>query len=82
MASSAYNYRRFDHYVESGQDDLEFSNFADHLQVGKPAPDATLTRLDDNASVRLSGLWTSSKRLRQSGEPASKAETERIRHER
>ena len=58
MASPEYNYPRCDHYVESGQDDLEFSNFADHLHVGKPAPDATLTRLDDNAPVKLSELWS------------------------
>ena len=53
-----YNYARFDEYVESGQDDLEFSSFPHHLHVGMPAPDATLTRLDDGASVRLSELWS------------------------
>jgi hypothetical protein len=58
MPSSEYNYSHFDHYVESGQDDVEFSSFAGHLHAGKPAPDATLTRLDDNAPVRLSELWS------------------------
>ncbi len=53
-----YNYARFDEYVESGQDDLEFSSFADHLHVGMAAPDATLTRLDDGVSVSLSELWS------------------------
>jgi hypothetical protein len=58
MVFSAYNYERFDQYVESGQDDLEFSSFASHLHVGMSAPDATLTRLDDSAPVSLSELWS------------------------
>jgi hypothetical protein len=57
MPSTAYNYPHFDEYVESGQDEVEFAGFADHLHAGQPAPDATLIRLDDNASVRLSELW-------------------------
>jgi hypothetical protein len=52
-----YNYNRFDEYVESGEDEIEFSSFPDHLHAGDPAPDATLTRLDDGATVRLSELW-------------------------
>jgi hypothetical protein len=55
---SEYNYPHFDQYVESGQDDLEFSSFASHLHVGMSAPDATLTRLDDSAPVSLSELWS------------------------
>ena len=58
MAFPEYNYARFDEYVESGQDDLEFSSFSDHLHAGGLAPDATLTRLDDNAPVKLSELWS------------------------
>ena len=55
---SEYNYPHFDRYVESGQDDLEFSSFASHLHVGMSAPNATLTRLDDKAPVSLSELWS------------------------
>jgi hypothetical protein len=52
-----YNYDRFDEYVESGADQIEFSAFPNHLHAGDPAPDAVLTRLDDGAEVRLSELW-------------------------
>jgi hypothetical protein len=54
-----YNYDRFDEYVESGEDQIEFSAFPNHLHAGDAAPDAALTRLDDGAEVRLSELWLS-----------------------
>jgi hypothetical protein len=52
-----YNYDRFDEYVESGEDQVEFSAFPNHLHAGDPAPDAVLTRLDDGAEVLLSEFW-------------------------
>ncbi len=53
---SAYNYERFDAYVESGQDEREFASFPNMLHAGERAPDGELTRLD-GGSVRLSELW-------------------------
>ncbi|CAN5322453.1 hypothetical protein BH18ACT5_BH18ACT5_09510 [soil metagenome] len=55
--SDPYNYARFDEYVESGQDDKEFSTFFDRLHAGDPAPDALLVSLDDESPVRLSDFW-------------------------
>lgn len=55
----SYNYDRFDEYVESGQDEKEFSSFFDRLHAGDAAPDAALTALNDGATVRLSELWES-----------------------
>ena len=53
----SYNYKHFDAYVEAGEEAAEFGAFADHLHVGEPAPDVTLTRLDDGQPVRLSERW-------------------------
>lgn len=55
--SDDYNYARFDEYVTDGREAREFGAFATHLGVGVPAPDATLTRLDDGEEVALSELW-------------------------
>ena len=52
-----YNYERFDEYVESGEDEKEFSTFFDQLHAGDPAPDATLTSLAGGAKVRLADFW-------------------------
>lgn len=57
MDADAYNYRRFDQYVESGREREEFSAFADHLHAGQRAPDFTALRLDDEQPVRLSDVW-------------------------
>lgn len=57
MATSQYNYERFDEYVESGVDLTEFSAFPNRLHAGDEAPDATLVLLDDGSEVRLSDLW-------------------------
>lgn len=57
MASGAYNYDHFDEYVDSGVDQIEFSAFPNHLHAGDPAPDPSLTRLDDGGEVRLSDMW-------------------------
>jgi len=38
MTADTYNYRRFDEYVQSGEDQVEFSAFPNHLHVGDPAP--------------------------------------------
>lgn len=53
---SAYNYERFDAYVESGEDEREFSAFPNALHAGERAPDGELTLLGGE-SVRLSALW-------------------------
>ena len=53
---SSYNYEHFDAYVESGQDEREFSAFPNILHAGERAPDGELTTLD-GARVRLSELW-------------------------
>jgi hypothetical protein len=53
---TAYNYDRFDVYVESGVDDAEFGAFPNLLHAGEQAPDGELTVLD-GARVRLSDLW-------------------------
>ena len=54
--SSAYNYERFDEYVESGADEREFGAFPNMLYAGERAPDGELQLLDGE-SVRLSELW-------------------------
>jgi hypothetical protein len=53
---SAYNYERFDVYVESGEDEREFGRFPNILHAGERAPDGELTVLGDS-KVRLSELW-------------------------
>lgn len=53
-ARMTYNYEHFDTYVETGAERSEFSAFPNHLHAGDPAPDATLSRLDDGAPARLS----------------------------
>ena len=57
MTAVEYNYDRFDQYVESGAELVEFSAFPNHLHAGDRAPDATLIRLDDEEPVQLSDLW-------------------------
>jgi hypothetical protein len=54
--SSAYNYDRFDEYVESGVDEREFGAFPNMLHAGEQAPDGELTMLDGEP-VTLSQLW-------------------------
>lgn len=53
---SAYNYERFDAYVEEGGDEQEFGAFPNMLHAGERAPDGELLELD-GATVRLSDLW-------------------------
>jgi hypothetical protein len=55
--SAAYNYERFDDYVESGVDEREFGAFPNLLHAGERAPDGELMVLDGNR-VRLSELWS------------------------
>lgn len=57
MTAVDYNYDRFDEYVKSGAELVEFSAFANHLHAGDAAPDASLLRLDDESEIRLSDLW-------------------------
>jgi len=52
----AYNYERFDAYVEAGEDEREFGAFANILHAGERAPDGELTVLEADP-VRLSQLW-------------------------
>ena len=54
--SAAYNYERFDAYVEGGEDEREFGAFPTMLHAGERAPDGDL-RLLDGERVRLSELW-------------------------
>jgi hypothetical protein len=54
---NAYNYQRFDTYVESRDDELEFGAFPNVLHVGERAPDGELALLDGDR-VRLSELWS------------------------
>jgi hypothetical protein len=53
---NAYNYEHFDVYVETGEDEREFSAFPGFLHAGERAPDGELTALDGE-HVRLSELW-------------------------
>lgn len=57
MSATGYNYERFDRYVESGAEGAEFASFPGHLHAGDPAPDASMTVLNDGTQVRLSDLW-------------------------
>jgi hypothetical protein len=43
--SPAYNYERFDDYVESGEDEREFGVFPNMLHAGQRAADGELTVL-------------------------------------
>ena len=54
--SPAYNYERFDEYVESGEDEREFGAFPGMLHAGERAPDGELQVLEGER-VRLSDLW-------------------------
>jgi hypothetical protein len=54
--SRAYNYERFDGYVESSEDEREFGAFPNKLHAGERAPDGELTVLDGER-VSLSELW-------------------------
>jgi hypothetical protein len=52
-----YNYEHFfDRWVESGQDDREFGQFASILHAGEQAPDGQLTELG-GSKILLSKLW-------------------------
>lgn len=52
-----YNYKHFDDCVADRSEAREFAAFPDHLHVGRPAPDATVTRLADGHRERLSDRW-------------------------
>ena len=53
---SAYNYERFDAYVEQGEEEQEFGAFPNMLHAGERAPDGELQLLA-GGRVRLSELW-------------------------
>jgi len=44
--SAAYNYERFDAYVERGEEEQEFGAFPNMLHAGERAPDGELLLLD------------------------------------
>ena len=52
-----YNYERFDHYVEHGDEQREFAAFANHLHAGDQAPEIRGFRLDEGTEVALSQEW-------------------------
>jgi hypothetical protein len=54
--SDAYNYERFDAYVERGEEEQEFGAFPNMLHAGERAPDGELLLLEGER-VRLSDLW-------------------------
>lgn len=54
---TAYNYERFDDYVEAGDELREFGAFPSGVHAGEAAPDGVLIRLEGGAPVRLSELW-------------------------
>jgi len=45
-------YKHFDDRVADGSEAREFAAFPEHLHVGGPAPDATVTRLGDGQRKR------------------------------
>ena len=51
--STAYNYERFDAYVESGEDEREFGAFPNMLHAGDRAPDGEVTLLDGERSSHV-----------------------------
>jgi hypothetical protein len=57
MTPEAYNYARFDDYVEHGAEQAEFASFPDHLHAGDPAPEITGTLLDEGERIALSSIW-------------------------
>ncbi len=57
MTADAYNYERFDDYVEKGAEQQEFAAFPGVLHAGDRAPDITGTLLDDGERVALSSIW-------------------------
>ena len=56
MTAGAYNYERFEAYVETAEDAREFGAFPGMLHAGEQAPDGELLLLDGDR-VRLSDLW-------------------------
>lgn len=57
---AAYNYPRFDAYVDSGTEAVEFGAFPSRLHAGEPAPDFAATLLGSGAEVHLRDLWRGS----------------------
>ena len=54
---TAYNYERFDDYVESGAEQREFGAFANLLHAGDAAPEITGTLLGAGEPITLSSIW-------------------------
>ena len=57
MSAAAYNYERFDDYVAHGEEQREFSAFADHLHAGGEAPEIAGLLLDAREQLALSSIW-------------------------
>lgn len=58
MNSGGYNYAHFDEHVADGGNQ-EFESFRHAMRAGQRGVDVEVTRLDDQAPVRLSELWRS-----------------------
>jgi hypothetical protein len=57
MNATAYNYERFDDYVERGDEQREFAAFRDVLHAGARAVEITGTLLDGAERIALSSIW-------------------------
>jgi hypothetical protein len=57
MSALAYNYDRFDVYVEDGREQHEFAAFPNLLHAGDPAPEISGLLLNDRNQVALSEIW-------------------------
>ena len=55
--ADAYNYDRFDTYVEDGREEREFGAFPNHLHAGQPAPEISGVLLDERNDLALSEIW-------------------------
>jgi hypothetical protein len=57
MDNADYNYAHFDEHIAEGADQTTFESFRHVMSVGQRGVDVEVTRLDDEAPVRLSELW-------------------------
>ncbi len=55
--AGAYNYDRFDLYVEDARERREFEAFPNLLHAGDPAPEIDGILLDTHDRVTLSHIW-------------------------
>lgn len=55
--ATAYNYDRFDVYVEDGRERREFEAFPNLLHAGDPAPEIDGLLLNTGGRITLSHIW-------------------------